>query len=252
LGWEVLLVPDEETGSVASEPLIRAAALRNHFGLVFEPARANGAIVKSRMGVGDFIVTSRGRAAHAGAPQDGRNAILALAEYALLIARIPAELPGVLLNLGEISGGTASNIVAEYAQAAVDVRTARTTDCEPILQRLHERAATVSRSSGVEVAVTGSFHRPPKECTPSEEAAFAEWRRAAADLGLGEIAWIHTGGASDGNLLSSYGLPNLDGLGPVGGHLHSDREFCHTKTIAERAQIAALVLYRLAVGSFTL
>ena len=47
--------------------------------------------------------------------------------------------------------------------------------------------------------------------------------------------------------LSSYGLPNLDGLGPVGGQLHSDREYCLTKTIAERAQIAALVLHRLAV-----
>ena len=41
-------------------------------------------------------------------------------------------------------------------------------------------------------------------------------------------------------------------VGPIGDHLHSDREFVRTDTIAPRAQIAALFLHRLAAGEITL
>src|SRR5688572_5369915 len=48
LGYEIFLTPDEETGSVASRPWLDAAGAsgRFAFALVFEPARANGDLVK--------------------------------------------------------------------------------------------------------------------------------------------------------------------------------------------------------------
>ena len=75
---------------------------------------------------------------------------------------------------------------------------------------------------------------------------------AAATVGLAPVSWVHTGGASDGNFLSADGLPNLDGLGPIGDHLHSSREFIRTDTIAPRAQVAALFLLRLSRGEIAL
>ena len=83
LGYEVLLTPDEETGSVASRPVIEAKAGSKEFefALVFEPARSNGDLVKSRKGGGVFKLSVYGKAAHAGRdPSQGRNAILALCE----------------------------------------------------------------------------------------------------------------------------------------------------------------------------
>jgi glutamate carboxypeptidase len=47
-------------------------------------------------------------------------------------------------------------------------------------------------------------------------------------------------------------LPNLDGLGPLGDALHSDREICRVETIAPRAQIVALFLHRVASGEIKL
>jgi glutamate carboxypeptidase len=254
LGWEVLLTPDEETGSHGSAPLLVKAAQRNHFAFVFEPARPNGDIVQSRKGTGTFTATCRGRAGHAAKiPNDGRNAILALAEFLLAASKIPAEIPGVLLNVGNIrGGGPATNVVPDLARSEIDVRITRAADRDILQARLQALAAEIDRRDGYALELKGEFNRPPKECVPREERVFGAWRRAAADLGVAPFSWVHTGGASDGNLLSVAGLPNLDGVGPIGDQLHSNREFIVTASIAPRAQIAALFLHRLAAGEIAL
>jgi len=50
LGWEALIVPDEEIGSTGSVPLLLEAAKRNDLALVFEPALPDGSLVGSRNG----------------------------------------------------------------------------------------------------------------------------------------------------------------------------------------------------------
>jgi glutamate carboxypeptidase len=254
LGWEVLLTPDEETGSHGTVHLFRGASAHHQFGFVFEPARPSGAIIHSRKGTGVFTLTCHGRAAHAAKiPNDGRNAILGLAEFLLAAAKIPAEMAGVLVNVGNIRGGTsATNIVPHLAQAEIDVRITQMAERQPLLDRLQALADEISQREGLRIELSGGFNRPPKECLPAEEAVFGEWQRAAQDLGLEPITWVHGGGASDGNFLTEGGLPNLDGLGPIGDQLHSDREFCRVDTIAPRAQIVALFLHRVATGKIRL
>jgi glutamate carboxypeptidase len=249
LGLEVLLTPDEETGSFGSASLIAAAAKRHQLGLVFEPARPNGSLVQSRKGTGNFVVTCHGRAGHAAkTPSDARNAIAALAEYLVAAHKIPSEMPGILLNIGLIRGGSeATNVVPDFAQALLDVRITRVADREPVLARLQELAAPINAREGLRITVTGSFNRPPKECGPAEEKAFALYQECGRELGLPPFSWVHAGGGSDGNLLSAAGLPNLDGLGVIGDHLHSDREFCVLPSLVERAQLAARFIQRLAV-----
>ena len=250
LGFEVLLTPDEETGSFGSAALFAEAAKRHRLGLVFEPARPNGNLVQSRKGTGNFVATARGRAGHAGkSPSDARNAIAALAEFLVGAHRIPAEMPGVLLNIGLIRGGSeATNVVPDFAQALLDVRITRTVERDAVLARLAELAAPINTREGLRIEITGSFNRPPKECGPVEETVFAAYQQCGRELGLAPFSWVHAGGGSDGNLLSAAGLPNLDGLGVIGDHLHSDREFCILPSLVERAQLCALFLRKLAEG----
>jgi len=254
LGWEVLLTPDEETGSHGTLELFRAAARRNQFGFVFEPARPSGDIVHSRKGTGSLTATCHGRAAHAAKiPNDGRSAILALAEFLLEAAEIPAQMPDVLVNVGNIRGGTAAtNVVPHFAQSEIDIRITRMADREPLLARFQVLAERINARDGLKLELKGGFNRPPKECLPAEETVFSEWQRAARDVGVAPFTWVHAGGASDGNFLTAAGLPNLDGLGPLGNQLHSDREICRVETIAPRAQIAALFLHRVAAGEIAL
>ncbi len=254
LGWEVLITPDEETGSRGSVEFLRDAARRNQFGLVYEPARPNGNLVRSRKGTGVFTAVCHGRAAHAAkVPNDGRNAVLALAEFILEASRIPQEMPGVLLNVGNIRGGTAAtNVVPHHAESEIDVRITQAADRAPLQARLESLAGAINARDGCQLVLSGGFNRPPKECLPAEEKVFAHWQQAARDLALPSFDWVHTAGGSDGNFLTAAGLPNLDGLGPLGDFLHSDREFCAADTLAPRAQLTALFLHRVAAGEIEL
>ncbi len=254
IGWEVLLTPDEETGSHGSRALLAEAARTNHFGLVFEPARPNGDLVHSRKGTGGVVATCHGRASHAAkVPNDGRNAILGLAEFLLAATRIPDDLRGVLVNVGNIrGGGPATNVVPDLASAELDLRVTQATDQPALVARLEQLAGAINAREGFRLELKIWFNRPPKECRPLEEKIFAAWQQSAAAAGVPPFSWVHTGGASDGNFLGAAGLPCLDGLGPLGDHLHSSRETLVVPTVASRAQLTALFLHRLARGELTL
>lgn len=252
LGYEILIGPDEEIGSQGTAPLLEAAAKRHRLGLVFEPARANGDLVKSRKGTGIFTLTCHGRAAHAGrAPEAGRNAILALCDILPRAEALTRELPGVMVNVGSISGGGAANIVPDHAEAVINARVTGRGDDAVFLKRLHEICAPWHAREGYRIEIGGGFNRAPKVETPAETALFGEWRRCGRELGV-DFDWQHVGGGSDGNLLSAAGLANLDGLGCIGDHLHSPEEFCHLPSLTARAQVAALFLHRVAAGEISL
>jgi glutamate carboxypeptidase len=248
IGGEILLSPDEEIGSAATRAILEAAARSDKFSfaLVFEPARENGDLVRARMGTGIFTATCRGRAAHAGrAPEQGRNAIVALAEYLPQVHALNREFPGVLLNIGRIFGGEAVNIVPDLATAEINIRIARVPDADRVLARLRALAEPINQREGFSLEIEGAFNRLPKEITPIDEALFRAWQNTAADLGV-QVGWQDVGGGSDGNLLAAAGLATLDGLGPVGGHMHSPNEYVSLPSLVERAQVAALFLHRLA------
>lgn len=251
LGYEIILTPDEETGSAATRALLEstAAAKRHAFALVFEPARANGDLVKSRKGTGIFTVTVHGRAAHAGRdPTAGRNAILALAELLPQIDALGRELPGVMVNIGAIRGGGTVNIVPDLASADLNARVTSAGDDMLFLEKLRALLAPLNAREGYRAELTGQFNRGPKVETPVEIALFAAWQQCGRECGA-EFSWQHVGGGSDGNLLSAAGLPNLDGLGVVGDHLHSSTEFVHLPSLVQRTRIAARFLTGYAAGT---
>lgn len=248
IGGQIILTPDEEIGSVGTRPLLEEAAPLHDFALVFEPCRETGNLVRARMATGIFTVTCRGRSAHAGrAPQDGRNAIVALAEFLPQADALNREMPNILLNIGRISGGGAANIVPDLAQAEINLRVAGRADATRLLARLEELAAPIRARDGYALTIAGQFNRPPKEVTAQDEILFASWQACGQDLGQ-SFGWQDVAGGSDGNLLAAAGLPNLDGLGPLGGQLHSPNEYIQIDSLVKRTQVAALFLHRLAAG----
>ena len=249
LGWEILLTPDEETGSQASRSLIESAAPRFDAALVFEPARENGDLVRSRKGTGTYTLTCHGREAHAGRnPQDGRNAIVALAAILLGLHRLPDEVPDLMLNIGSIQGGGAVNIVPALASAEINVRIGRTETATVFNDRLQALLAPFEAQEGYRFEVGGGFNRLPMEAGEVTTRLFEVLQGCARDLGERPFSWVHVGGGSDGNLLSAAGLPCIDGVGVVGGELHSAREWMDLSSLTGRARIAALALHRIASG----
>ena len=60
--------------------------------------------------------------------------------------------------------------------------------------------------------LAGSFHRPPMESSDASRAYLARLQDVAAAFDA-HIGSGGSGGASDGNLTASAGLPTIDGMG---------------------------------------
>ena len=62
------------------------------------------------------------------------------------------------------------------------------------------------------------------------------------------LTWKPSGGVCEGNNLHAAGVPNIDTLGVRGGDIHSEAEYAWPDSFAERAQLSALLLMKLASG----
>ncbi|MEM7274097.1 MAG: hydrolase [Actinomycetota bacterium] len=244
IGWEYLVVPDEEIGSIGSKPLLREAAAAADLGLGFEPALPSGGVAAARKGSVSGHLIVRGVAAHVGrAHRDGRSAILALSR---LIAELEAHnaRDGVTVNCGRITGGGALNVVPDLAIGSFNLRVEAPTDQTWIQDRFAE-AATAASEDGVEVELRWASTRPPKVRTPALDRILADVTAAGAALGVA-IDPEDTGGCCDGNDLAAAGLTNVDSLGIAGGGIHSPAEFAMIDSVPPRAATVAEVIRRAA------
>jgi glutamate carboxypeptidase len=247
IGWEVLLNPDEEIGSAGSDPLLREAAGRNRFGLVFEPSLPDGSLAAARKGSGNFDVIVHGRAAHAGRnPEDGRNALRAAADLIREVEMLNGMREGVTVNVGYAHGGGPLNVVPDLCVFKFNVRTAIADDQRWMQEQL-DVLLTRAQRDGLRFELRGSFTRPPK-LVDARAQTLIDW---LGDCGraLGTpLTFKPTGGCCDGNNLAAHGLANVDNLGVVGRDIHSEAERMRISSLAERAKISALLLLRCASG----
>jgi glutamate carboxypeptidase len=244
IGYQVLINSDEETGSQASTRLIAEMAKGKTAALTYEPALPDGTLAGARPGSGNFSITLHGKAAHAGRnPEDGRNALLAAADLALRLNAVKA--PGLSVNPARIDGGGPNNIVPDLAILRVNLRPLTPDDMAIAVEAIRSGVAAVEKEHGVHAHVHGGFNRPPKPLDPAAERLFGLVRDCGRDLGI-PIAWKATGGVCDGNNIAACGIPVVDTMGPRGGAIHSSDEFLIVDSLAERAQLSALTLLRLA------
>ncbi len=246
IGWEIIINPDEEIGSPGSMGLLRQAAGRNHLGLIYEPALADGMMVGQRKGSGNFDLIVRGKSAHAGRDfHAGRNAIHAAAAIVGELERI--ALPEVTVNVGRIDGGGPVNVVPALAVVRLNVRVPTAPMQRNVEDEIGQIVARVGQREGIGIELHGGFSSPPMEMTDARQRLYERVAECGKQLGL-SLRWQSSGGASDGNKLAGAGLPVIDTLGPCGGNLHSPQEFLLTDTLTQRAQLSALLLMKIAAG----
>ncbi|WP_395647732.1 hydrolase [Terricaulis sp.] len=250
VGYEVLMSPDEEIGSPASAPLLADLGARAHVGMTYEPAMADGALVDARKGSGNFSLVFKGRAAHVGrAFNDGRNAVIAAADAALALNALNGKRDGVTLNVGAIDGGSAVNVVPERAVLRFNARAPDQAGADWVHGEVLRIAREAERHEGVSAQLHGGITRAPKPVTPTQTTMIGWTKAAGARLGV-DLSFRASGGVCEGNNLAAAGCPNIDTLGPCGGHLHSDQEFAVISSFAERAKLSFLMLTGVERGLF--
>lgn len=228
---------DEEVGSESSRAWTEEAAKESVAALVLEPGTGlAGKLKTARKGVGDYTITVRGRASHAGVDfSNGANAIVEMSRQLEKIAGFTRLDRGVTVSPGVVRGGTRSNVVAAECIAEVDIRAPRARD-RAYLERCFGSLKPFDKRCAIEI--TGGLNRPPMERSAGVRRLFNLAKGLASDLGV-DLEESSTGGGSDGNFTAALGVPTLDGLGAVGEGAHALNECILVNRIADRTALLA-------------
>jgi glutamate carboxypeptidase len=234
----LLLVTDEEWRTTDFSHVPRFAGYDAC--LCFEAGERTGegieGVVVRRKAAGTLRVAGTGRPAHSGsAPDQGRNALLGLAEVATLMAGHhrpdgPQQLSVVPTM---IRAGTALNVVPGDGELVFDIRADRLEAFEEVL------SAVPPQLHGVDLDATMVRRWPGMDTV---EATDELLRRASTRLGR-PIIGVARGGASDASHFVATIPLTVDGLGPRGGGAHTPEEFVLRRSLRERAEVALAIAF---------
>lgn len=235
----LLINSDEEKGSRDSTPAIRRLAKIAQRAYILEPPLGlEGKLKTARKGLGRFILTVKGKPAHAGLdPGKGASAILELSYQIQQLFALNDTERGITVNVGMIEGGTSANVIAPTSRAVVDVRVLTQEDGEWVSEKIRGLRA---QNPHTHLTIEGGIGRPPMEKTPRNRQLWRAARRAGTQLGL-NLKEATAGGGSDGNTTSQY-TATLDGLGTTGDGAHAHHEFIYADQLVERTALLSLLL----------
>jgi glutamate carboxypeptidase len=245
----VLCSPNEEVGSSGFIPLYLEQAEDTLFALGMEPALSNGSIICQRRGNRWYDIEVSGREAHAGRSRgEHANAAHDLAKKIVALQYLNNLKKEMAVNVGHIQGGQDRyNIVCGHATAKLDVRFSTLEHRD----KMHRKINAILNKSH-EVSSCGRFrtktsYKIVDDCPPVAPTRRAlklsqSYIEAIQSLEGRKIGAESAGGAGDVNYLSRKGIVVLDGFGPVGGEMHTRREFVEIKTLGTRSAALAFFL----------
>jgi glutamate carboxypeptidase len=232
----LLLVTDEEW---RTKEFVHAASFGGYDACLcfeagqMEPGAKEGVVVR-RKAAGTLRARATGRSAHSGsAPDQGANALLALAHTAIRVAGLhdPSGADRLSVVPTVVNSGRAFNVVPASGELIFDLRADRSEAFDAVL------AAIPSDVDGV--AVEGWMERvwPGMDATAATAVLL---ERASARLGR-PIVGLARGGASDASHFAPAVPLTVDGLGPRGGGAHTPEEFVLEPSLRERAEVALAI-----------
>jgi glutamate carboxypeptidase len=235
----IFLNSAEEIGSDTSYDAIRTLAKKSDYVLCLEPSLPGGALKMQRKGRIVIRLEVKGKAAHAGTPEKGTNAI---DELMLQLSRIQKlKTKDITINTGLIGGGEKPNIVAEKAWVILDIRFWQKIQKEKLVTSLRQLKPILK---GAKIKFSIESFTPPMERTEVSMDLFSEVKKIATSLNM-KLDAGKTGGGSDASIASSLGIPTLDGLGPEGDGIHAENEHLILSSLIERTALLTEILIRL-------
>jgi glutamate carboxypeptidase len=232
----VFLVSDEEVGSHSSRKITEALARESAAVLVLEPAGPRGAVKTARKGVGEYILTVKGVAAHAGLdPGKGHSAIIELARQITAVSKMNNLRRGLSVNPGVIRGGTRTNVIAAEATVEIDVRIKNASQAAPLARKFRSLKPVDKHCT---LSIKGGVNRMPMERNAGVVALYRQAQAVAHQIGW-KLEEAAVGGGSDGNFTAGMGIPTLDGMGGVGEGAHAVHEHILISELPRRALLLA-------------
>ncbi len=257
---QLIVVPDEETGATGTLGIRHLAqqGLLGGLGAIYTYSGRD--LILGHRGVVRFKVICHGQAEHTGSPawergERGSSAVMGMADLLLRLETIhlPQSITPyfdqfkTLISAGTmINGGTAINIVPDYCEALIDVRTT------PEYQR--EQVETLIRQSIDEVMVNRDdlkfelnlLNDLPAVLSDEKAALFSVLSDVTESITGIKPERAVAGPANEGYLLIERGIATVCGFGPIGDNFHGIDEYVEQDSLGETAKIYALAACRLA------
>ncbi len=173
------LTYNEEVGCLAAPPLIDSfLPLVSSIDAVIVGEPTGMRPVSGNKGISEYITTFRGKSAHSSKPHLGINAIEIAHRYIDFILHLAAEFrkeeaadsscnpPYTSVQVGTISGGTATNVVPDYCRVSCDLRSFHTADRLYFEQQMEQTRRSLIQEYGLGdsgIMTTQTCNVPPLE-----------------------------------------------------------------------------------------
>jgi glutamate carboxypeptidase len=251
-GLRFVCSPNEEVGSIGFTEVFRELGPDTVVAFGLEPALDNGSIIHQRRGNRWYDVEIKGKEAHAGRSYGHHaNAAHDLARKIVSLAEITNYRKHVSVSVGAVRGGRDKhNIICGDASMKLDVRFPSMEARESTHRRIEKILGEPSERSVDGKFETVTSYRivddcPPFSLTRRSKAMARELAALISHLEGRKVFSQPAGGAGDVNYLSTPTNFVLDGLGPVGGEMHTHHEFVSVASLKTRSQALAGFLHYL-------
>jgi len=235
---EILLTCAEELGLKGIKGF-DLNLLNSKYGFVFDSSGSIGRIIVKAPYHSNMKIRIKGRASHAGmAPEKGINAIRVLSEIITLLpdGRIDEE---STLNVGIISGGRATNIVAEEAVCDLEVRSIQKTRMLDIEKNVREVVKKTCAKYGAKAAIDRTLEYEGFVINETDPVA-----KLTADA-MKKIKikplFLAMGGGSDTNIINSSKIKAIN-LSCGMQKIHSTDEFIIIKDLIGGTRLAISIV----------
>ncbi len=235
---EILLTCAEELGLKGIKGF-DLNLLKSKLGFVFDSSGEIGRIIVKAPYHSNMTVKIKGRASHAGiAPEKGINAIRVLSEIITLIpnGRIDDE---TTLNVGIISGGRATNIVAEEALCDLEVRSIQKTRMLDIEKNVKEIIKKTCTKYGAKASIERTLEYEGFIIKETDPVAILT-SEAMKKIKLKPL-FVAMGGGSDTNIINSSKISAIN-LSCGMQKIHSTEEFIMIKDLINGARLAVSLI----------
>ncbi|MGA9874144.1 MAG: M20 family metallopeptidase [Rhodococcus sp. (in: high G+C Gram-positive bacteria)] len=247
----VCLVDEEDTG-LGIRAFVAAPQSREYAHCVVAEPTDLVAITGCR-GAANLEMTIAGRSAHAGRPQNGRNAISAAAraivsieESALELGRRPhSQLGPATWNVGTVAGGTGTSMVPDGCTVTVDRRLLPGENAYEIAARLQRDVSAVVSEDGIDISV-GVLMEMPGFVTDDDAGVVSAAVAAVTDVVGFKGTDVWTASCDGGFVVRDLGIPAVVlGPGEIETEAHQPNESVSVQQLCDSARAYALMASRM-------
>ncbi|WP_091737768.1 M20/M25/M40 family metallo-hydrolase [Marininema mesophilum] len=232
---QLIITVGEESGLVGAKALDRNL-IQADFGFAMDSNGPVGDIITSAPSQVKILAKMHGKAAHAGvSPEKGISAIqvASRAISKMPLGRIDEE---TTANIGWFRGGTASNVVAEYAEVLAEARSRVEEKLNTQVHKMTKAYESAAAEFGAVVDLDVDVMYPGFKYDESD-VVVRKAMEAVKKVGR-QPRLLASGGGSDANVIAGHGIPTVNlGVGYENIHTTSER-----MPVAELNKAAELVV----------